>query len=79
MKLFEKKLGKYYLLELTQDKEGNMTITLYKKWSDADSFEATDNILRFGNTRQERDRAWLYFDTISLKTLAKTFGWKITK
>ena len=74
MKLFDKKLGAYYLLEMTQNNTGDITITLYKKWDKHSGYEATDNILHF--SRLEREKALVVYNTINLKTLRTRFNWK---
>lgn len=70
--LFEKKLGKYLLLELEQNnRTGELTITLYKKWSEASIFESTDNCHTF--RKEEREKAISIFDGINLKNVYSTF------
>ena len=45
IKLFEKKLGAYYLVECRRD-EDFFYIQLYKKWSKGVGYEATDYIIK---------------------------------
>lgn len=45
-KIFEKKLGAYYLVEFNCDND-YYYIQLYKKWTRGESYEATDYLLKF--------------------------------
>lgn len=61
---------------MVQDNEKNkLIITLYKKWSKYDGFEATGNVLEF-DAITERDKALVRYNSITLKTLSKIFNWK---
>ncbi len=70
MILFEKKLGAYYLVEMKQDNIGNITITLFKKWSKGQGYEAVDEMTF---TCEEREKALVRYEMISLKTIKKYF------
>lgn len=76
IKMFEKKLGSYYLVDMVQDNVNNkLIITLYKKWEKHLGYEATDNVLEFDAITQ-REKALLKYNSITLKTLRKIFNWK---
>lgn len=67
-KIFEKKLGAYYLIEFNYDND-YYCIQLYKKWSKGESYEATDYISKF--PIKERDRALSIYNGINLKNMYK--------
>lgn len=70
IKLFEKKLGAYYLIEFTQDKEFYY-IQLYKKWGKGQGYEVTDDIIKIDI--KNRDKALSIYNGINLKNMYKKF------
>lgn len=67
-KIFDKKLGLYYLIEFSCD-NNYYYIQLYKKWSKGGSYEGTDYILKF--PIKERDKALSIYNGINLKNMYK--------
>lgn len=67
-KIFDKKLGLYYLIEFNCDND-YYYIQLYKKWSKGGSYEATDYLLKF--SIEERDRALSIYNGINLRNMYK--------
>lgn len=69
MILFYKNLGSHLLLELSQNTNNELSLTLYKKRSKGGGHESTDNILLF--SKEEREKAIIIFNTINLKNVYK--------
>lgn len=69
MKVFEKNLGSYLLLELSQNTNNELSLTLYKKWSKGGGYESTDKTVLF--TKEQREKAIIIFNTINLKNVYK--------
>lgn len=70
IKLFEKKLGAYYLVECRRDEEF-FYIQLYKKWSKGMGYEATDNLIKIDG--KNGDKALSIYNGINLKNMYKEF------
>ena len=70
MKLFDKRLGAYYLVELRQD-NNFYYIQLYKKWTNKELYEATDYMMKIDI--KNRDKALSIYNGINLKTMYKVF------
>lgn len=70
-KILDKKLGAYYLIEFSYDND-YYYIQLYKKWAKHESYEATENLLKF--PIKERDKALSIYNGINLKNMYKEFN-----
>ena len=70
MKLFEKKLGSYYLVEFSQD-NNFYYIQLYKKWSKKELYQSTDYIIKIDI--KDSDKALSIYNGINLKNMYKVF------
>lgn len=70
MKLFDKKLGAYYLVEFSQD-NNFYYIQLYKKWSKKELYQSTDYIIKIDI--KDSDKALSIYNGINLKNMYKVF------
>ena len=70
-KIFDKKLGLYYLIEFSCDND-YYYIQLYKKWTKYEGYEGTGNLLKF--PIKERDKALSIYNGINLKNMYKEFN-----
>lgn len=70
MKLFDKKLGSCYLVELRQD-NNFYYIQLYKKWNKKALYEATDYIIKIDI--KNSDKALSIYNGVNLKNMYKVF------
>lgn len=66
LKILDKKLGQYYLIEFICDSQ-YYYIQLYKKWNKTGGYEATDYFIKF--PINERDRALSIYNGINLKNM----------
>lgn len=69
-KLFEKKLGASYLVELSYNND-YYYMQLYKKWSKGMGYEATDYSLKF--PIKESEKALSIYNGINLKNMYSIF------
>lgn len=70
MKLFEKRLGSYYLVEFSQD-NNFYYIQLYKRCSNSPCYEKTSNIITIDI--KNKDKALSIYNGINLKSISKIF------
>lgn len=66
MKLFSKKLGAHYLVEVSSDTEFYY-IQLYKKWHKGEIYEATDCIVKINI--KDKDKMFSIYNSINLKSM----------